>query len=364
MKRISAITAQRSDLSHRSDLTSLFPTFAAMHVRPIQMIGTQRSGSNLLRLMLNQSEEVVAPHPPHILEVFFPLLDRYGDLNRPPAFRLLIEDVRRLIETNPVPWPIMLPDEPEIFRRCRERSLPEVFNQMYAALARETGARTWCCKSMANVYYIREIEAAGIEPLYLHLVRDGRDAAVSFRKALVGEKHPWHLARQWVTDQAAALAWQQRLPKERYFRVHYEALILQPEETLRDLCARAGIRYRPGKMLEYYRSPESARTAAAGDMWANLDKPLLTENRGKYREEMSSEELLIFESVAGEMLEQLGYVPEFAVRERIRNFSEEEIADFDRANEARKAQVRANARPADLTARAEREALIREIKSR
>ena len=38
-----------------------------------QFIGTQRSGSNLLRLMLNQLEGIYAPHPPHILKTFYPL---------------------------------------------------------------------------------------------------------------------------------------------------------------------------------------------------------------------------------------------------------------------------------------------------
>ena len=48
----------------------------------IQLIGTQRSGSNLLRLMLNQLDEICAPHPPHILSVFLPILSKYGNLEK------------------------------------------------------------------------------------------------------------------------------------------------------------------------------------------------------------------------------------------------------------------------------------------
>ena len=333
-------------------------------MHPIQIIGTQRSGSNLLRVMLNQLEEVVAPHPPHMLEVFFPLLEGYGNLENDAVFFRLIEDVSRLVETNPVPWPAALPHPEEIFRRCAQRSLPEVFRQVYDALAHEVGAATWCCKSMANVQYIREIEAAGITPLYLHLVRDGRDAALSFQKAIVGEKHPWQLARQWVADQALALEWQARLPQARFLRIHYESLITQPEDTLRRLCAFTGLSYRPGRMLDYYHSPESVLAAAAGDMWANLDKPLLTDNHDKYRQEMRPEDLMIFECVAGEMLEKLGYAPLLPPAARIRQFSEEEIAGFERENDARKTHARAQARPDDLAARARREALIREIRER
>jgi hypothetical protein len=50
---------------------------------PIQFIGTQRSGSNLLRVMLNQLPEISAPHPPHILKTFFPLLPLYGNIEVP-----------------------------------------------------------------------------------------------------------------------------------------------------------------------------------------------------------------------------------------------------------------------------------------
>ena len=54
------------------------------------MIGTQRSGSNLLRLMINQTPSIAAPHPPHILERFNPLLPAYGDLSIESNFLRLI----------------------------------------------------------------------------------------------------------------------------------------------------------------------------------------------------------------------------------------------------------------------------------
>ena len=49
-------------------------------IQGIQMIGTQRSGSNLLRVMLDGIREIAAPHPPHILQRFLPLLPKYGEM--------------------------------------------------------------------------------------------------------------------------------------------------------------------------------------------------------------------------------------------------------------------------------------------
>ncbi len=70
----------------------------------IQFIGTQRSGSNLLRTMLNQLPEIAAPHPPHILRTFEPLLPIYGDLDQNGNFESLVNDVCSWVERNPVTW--------------------------------------------------------------------------------------------------------------------------------------------------------------------------------------------------------------------------------------------------------------------
>ena len=44
------------------------------------MIGCQRSGSNWLRTMLSEREDLIAPHPPHVMRDFMPKLGKYGDL--------------------------------------------------------------------------------------------------------------------------------------------------------------------------------------------------------------------------------------------------------------------------------------------
>src|SRR5690242_20064874 len=97
----------------------------------VQMIGTQRSGSNLLRLMLNQLQEVSAPHPPHILERFIPLLSAYGDLSDKENLNLLVHDVCSLVAYNPVQWKYINLKEDEIIRRCSTHSLAGIVKVIY-----------------------------------------------------------------------------------------------------------------------------------------------------------------------------------------------------------------------------------------
>lgn len=55
-------------------------TVAAQQAPVFFMIGCQRSGSNWLRTMLSEREDLIAPHPPHVMRDFMPILEKYGDL--------------------------------------------------------------------------------------------------------------------------------------------------------------------------------------------------------------------------------------------------------------------------------------------
>ncbi|MQY79255.1 MAG: hypothetical protein GH151_08705 [Bacteroidetes bacterium] len=162
----------------------------------IQIIGTQRSGSNLLRVMLNQLPEIVAPHPPHILQNFLPIIDKYGDLKIDDNFKQLIEDVCRFVELNPVPWTGVDLIRADIFSGSKKRSVYEIFKLIYEAYTNSKNGSIWCCKSMTNINYINELEKSKFDPFYIYLFRDGRDVALSFKKAIVGEKHIYHLAKK------------------------------------------------------------------------------------------------------------------------------------------------------------------------
>lgn len=297
----------------------------------LQFIGTQRSGSNLLRVMLNQHPEISAPHPPHILQVMMPLLPMYGDLSRATVpgrsdgFARLVDDVCTLVEKNPVNWSVSF-DRAAVAANCSNRTLPQVMKAVYEVKAQTKHASIWCCKSMASIQYVNEIEAAGIHPVYIFLYRDGRDVACSFRKAVVGEKHPYFLAQQWMQEQELSLELAARLGEERVISIRYEEFIADPVQTLKRICEVVQIEYNP-VMLEYADASESKITASSGKMWSNLTKPLMRDNTKKYLRELSEDDLTIFESVAGNTLEKLGYTREVPL-EKLQSFTKEQINEF------------------------------------
>lgn len=330
---------------------------------PIFMIGTQRSGSNMLRLMLNQLPNIVAPHPPHILHRFMPIMPLYGNLNQDDHFDALVDDVCRMVELNPVPWEGVELNRRKVAGTCRERSLMAVYGAVYQALADARGARTWLCKSMQNTMYLPKIEGYFPDAKYIYLYRDGRDVAVSFRKAVVGEKHFYHIAKEWAETQQKAIEHRERVPANRFFSISYEELTSQPEPAMQRLCNFLGAEYHPS-MLDFHESDEAKRAAESSSLWGNVVKPIMADNTRKFMREASVEDITIFESVAGDILDALGYERAYLKRGDERCFSATEIRKFDAENKRLKEEVLRGVDQEDLKRRDQQATLLAEIRDR
>jgi hypothetical protein len=127
--------------------------------------------------------------------------------------------------------------------------------------------------SLANINYVFQSKTILEVPL-IYLYRDGRDVAVSFHKAVVGEKHFYHIAREWAATQELALRIQREIEPGRFFTVSYEELIGDPLRTARDICDFLGVPYHAA-MLEFHRTDEAKRAATSSELWVNVTKPVM-----------------------------------------------------------------------------------------
>lgn len=330
---------------------------------PVFMIGTQRSGSNMLRLMLNQLPSFAAPHPPHIISRMAPLVPLYGDLADDAAFAALVEDVCRLVELNPVPWDGVVLTRDAVAAGCRERSLIAISGAVYDRVVKAWGAEDWICKSMANLDYLPAINSYFPAARYLYLYRDGRDVAASFQKAVVGEKHIYQIARDWHRAQQLALQLRDWIAPGRLFMVSYEQIIGAPEVTLKALCAFLGTPYTTA-MLQFNCSDEARRTAHAGTLWENVTRPVMKREPYGFLNQLDEMDVRIFESVAGPSLDALGYERLFVQPGEELHFSAQQLAQFDAENQRLKAVRNASLSPQERSLSEPQERLLADIAGR
>ena len=300
--------------------------------------------------MLNQLHGVFAPHPPHILKTFHKIIDHYGDLHVDDNFNELVSDICEFVKLNPVPWRNDTLDPGLVIEHCRERSLFEVYRKLYEINALSHQATYWFNKSMQNVYFIDEFTGRGFHPYLIHLVRDGRDVALSFKNAIVGEKHIYHLAKKWKEDQEISAYFVKKFGPERAITIKYEDLLIDPENEIKKICQLLKIQYSED-ILKYYESEESRITATSGEMWSNLIRPIIPNNFNKYKKGLIHEEIVLFEWLAGSILKGYGYQLENQIKDRKIIFTSEDIIQFDLENTRLKQEFIKHASPLDIVKR-------------
>jgi hypothetical protein len=128
----------------------------------------------------------------------------------------------------------------------------------------------------------------------VHVIRDGRDCALSHYRMSWGFRNAYMVARSWLKYVQDARAIGARVGPGQYMEFRYEDLLRDP----------AGVLAR----LEWFiLGREDADVRACG--LAEVGDNGLADNFNKWKAEMSPKEQGIFESVAGSLLAQLGYEP-------------------------------------------------------
>lgn len=319
-------------------------------MQAIFMVGEQRSGSNLLRLILNESSSIAAPHPPHILQRFMPLLPIYGDLNIDKSFKRLIDDVCRLVELNPVKWDKVKLNRKEILKRCEEKSLISVYGAIMDLYAEAHDANAWMCKSMQNIHWSDDINRYFDNPKYIYLYRDPRDVTLSFTKAVIGDKHPYLIASQWNELQKLCITQLIQHGKETIFPISYENLLENPESIVKELCEFLDITF-SNNMLNFHTSKEAERSAKSSSLWENLSQPIKSNNSKKYMTELTADQIEIIESITGKVMDTLGYERNLIEKGNERIFSKKDIERFKEENSLAIAQNSIKVDPGDLKRR-------------
>jgi len=263
------------------------------------VLGVRRSGTTLLRVMLDRHPVLAVPDESY----FVPQLARRHRAPVDPAS--FVDDLRRLPTL--VEWGLT-PDA--VAERLRPGlTTGEAIAAVFAAYAAARDKPRWGDKTPLYMQHLPLLERLFPDAVYVHLIRDGRDAALSFLSVppgimTAGWGHPRDAAGfacQWATEVRAARALGERVGRGRCLDVRYEALVADPDMELRRVCGFAGLEYDAG-MLGYVGNTESARK----EHQQRLNEPPRVGVRD-FRTEMSVADRAAFEVVAVDLLDSLGY---------------------------------------------------------
>jgi hypothetical protein len=282
------------------------------------IVGAPRSGTTLLRFMLDSHPELAIPPETGFL-AYQPKFWWTGDKLREKFFETLVN------YPQPVPsWPdFEIPEEAfrEALLEIRPFNITDGFRAFYRLYAARFGKPRWGDKTPLYCMKLNAIRRVLPEARFIHIIRDGRDAALSLREMWFSPGREMKtLAADWRKFVLAAR--EAGLGSPDYLEVRYEDLILNTRETLERICAHICLSY-DDAMLEYYtRTParlkeHKGRNRPDGTTLLTQEQRIRQQERTtsppdpacvfSWKRLIGAEEEREFRLVAGDLLQRLGY---------------------------------------------------------
>lgn len=209
--------------------------------------------------------------------------------------------------------------EGKILEDCRNAG--DFLRILMETIARKQGVERWAECTPLHLLYLSLIKKLFPDALIVHIIRDGRDVAVSLDRIGWIKPLPWDKKRKLL---APAIFWRWIVGKGRkygrsmggdYLEVHYEDVVEKPRETL----ARIGAFI--DHDLDYDRIQQNAQgsmvdpnSSFRGDGQEKESNPV-----GRWKTVLSADEIAQVESLIGDRLQETGYEPVTPANQRSRS---------------------------------------------
>ncbi len=283
------------------------PTSTSARSRaPVFVLGCVRSGTTLLYHMLlsagNFAVYRVESNAINLLEPAF------GDLSAARNKRRLLQSwyasrlfTRSGLEKGEI-------DQRVLSGECRNGG--DFLRIVMSEIAARQGVQRWADTTPEHLLHLPRIKETIPDALIIHIIRDGRDVALSTDKQGYVKRLPWD---RTPSKMAAGLYWEWMVNKgcrdgralgADYIEVYFEELLRDPRQTLNRLGGFIGQELDYDEILKVGIGSVSAPNTSFGkekESDGNFN-PV-----GRWRSGYSEDELGMLEGLVGRTLEQTGY---------------------------------------------------------
>lgn len=267
------------------------------------IVARGRSGTTLLRAMLDAHPSMCLPGESHFVVQFAKRRARYETTDGFEVGRF----TRDLLEHWAFRrWSLSDSAVLEALEATPPTNLSGAIRSVYASYASVQGKPRYADKTPSYVLHVGSLAEMFPEAVFIHLIRDGRDVALSYLATDFGVSTLGQAAIHWDRFVRAGRSAGALLGPTRYREVRYEELVREPVRVLGEICTFVGLPF-DDRMLRYF---EKAGAFVPGlshsEHHQNLYQPPTVGLRD-WRRQLSTSDVAVFESLAGDLLDELGY---------------------------------------------------------
>lgn len=270
----------------------------------VVLLVSERSGSNLLRTLLGNHSQITAPVAPHLLTEFYHIRKYYGDLRENINNEKLINDMISLANHPYHNWQLnckFVADD----NINKYSSIVSAMDFVYKKKAVQEKKLHYCSKGIHSFSFIDQIRAEVPSIKFVHLVRDPRDHVASWMKKPIALLTPYDAILKWKQEQDIFIdAVQSR--RLDYISIRYEDLISDTEKTMTSLLNYLAL---PIDEACFSTNTEKNKEVKWNPYWENLSKPIMSENKNKFKTELSEEDINLIETIAKNEMTFFNYEP-------------------------------------------------------
>jgi hypothetical protein len=288
---------------HTDELTAnpSQPTVRRRKDAPVFVLGCVRSGTTLLyHMLLSSGDFAIYRTESHALNLLEP---RFGDLSR-KRNRERLMDAWKESKLYKVSGLDAVQIRSKVMAECRNGG--DFLRIVMEEIARQQGVRRWAECTPEHVLYLDRIKETIPEALIVHIIRDGRDVALSADRQHYVRRLPWD---KKATVMVSGLYWNWmvnigrrhgRTLGDDYMEVHFEDLVTKPQDTLARLGAFIDHDLNYERILQVGIGSVSEPNTSFKD--GNGFNPL-----GRWETGYTPEKLAFMEGLIGDTLEDCGY---------------------------------------------------------
>lgn len=285
----------------------LHPLRGTKRYQPFFIVGSGRSGTTLLRRILQANSLLHIAPENHSLGSIIELFARNSNLAWPRVVRLVLssfEDSRYFSETFNIslrPLANRLIDAP-----TDDRNLAFILDSLYHYHGQQTDQvfQRWGDKTPLNSFCLDQILTVFPDSRFVHMLRDGVDVAHSFVEAGLYSDIVT-AAKQWQSSVRAVRNFSRRHPAI-CFDVRYEQLVTTPDVVIPSICNFLGIEY-DESMIKSLSHIEGMNDLKKYKHFSNVLGPITATSIGKGRSAISNDERNQLDLLIGSDLDKYGY---------------------------------------------------------